>query len=154
MSSPILDGLAELDPEEGTARLTLDAELYPLHAVQAACYAFLDRCWLVVGKAGADRHTVSVTPKGGPASTDALRAAVGELANELLTCAYRQQITTNNRAVIEAITTRAIAGAMGPPSLEDLESFDFSEEPFEDPLGIAEQWEHKHGTSAPEEEPK
>ena len=30
---------------------------------------------------------------------------------------------------------QAIAGAMGPPSLEDLEDFDFTDEAFEDPLG-------------------
>ena len=34
---------------------------------------------------------------------------------------------------------------MGPPTLDDLEKFDFSDETFEDPLGIAMSWEDKHG---------
>ncbi len=42
------------------------------------------------------------------------------------------------------MTLQAIAGAMGPPSLEDLESFDFTDEAFEDPLGIAMSWEEKY----------
>ena len=46
---------------------------------------------------------------------------------------------------------------MGPPSLDDLAAFDFSEESFEDPLGIAMSWEDKYkkkpedkGASKPE----
>ena len=39
---------------------------------------------------------------------------------------------------------QAISGAMGPPSLDELEDFDFTEEPFEDPLGIAQSWEEKY----------
>ena len=34
---------------------------------------------------------------------------------------------------------------MGPPSLDDLASFDFSDQGFDDPLGIAMSWEEKHG---------
>jgi hypothetical protein len=33
---------------------------------------------------------------------------------------------------------------MGPPSLEDLAAYDFSDEPLEDPLGIAMSWEEKY----------
>jgi hypothetical protein len=73
-----------------------------------------------------------------------LTPLVGEFANELLSCAWRHQITQNNRALIEAVTTQAIGGAMGPPSLDDLEKFDFSAEKLEDPLGIAVSWEEKY----------
>ena len=41
---------------------------------------------------------------------------------------------------------------MGPPSLDDLEKFDFSDEPFEDPLGIAMSWEEKYGKKKKGEE--
>ena len=30
-------------------------------------------------------------------------------------------------------------------TLDDLEDFDFTEEPFDDPLGIAQSWEEKYG---------
>ena len=45
---------------------------------------------------------------------------------------------------IEAVTMQAMAGAMGPPSLEDLANFDFTDAPLEDPLGIAQSWEEKY----------
>ena len=44
---------------------------------------------------------------------------------------------------------RSTSGAMGAPSLDDLESFDFSSEAFEDPLGIALSWEEKYGKKTP-----
>ena len=46
-------------------------------------------------------------------------------------------------------SAQALAGAMGPPSLDDLANFDFSDDGFEDPLGIAQSWEEKHGRKAP-----
>ncbi len=51
------------------------------------------------------------------------------------------------------MTRTAFSGAAGPPSLDDLDDSDFSEEPFHDPLGIAESWEEKYGkdkTAKPE----
>ena len=66
------------------------------------------------------------------------------------TCAWRAKIAEESRQVIEAATARALSGAMGPngsaaPSLDELEKFDFSEETFDDPLGIAMSWEDKYG---------
>ena len=46
---------------------------------------------------------------------------------------------------------QAIAGAMGEPSLDDLAAFDFSDEAFDDPLGIAQSWEEKHGKKKPKD---
>ena len=90
---------------------------------------------------------MTLTDKSGDAEADALRALVGQFANELLACAWRQRITEAHRETLEAVTKRAIAGAMGPPSLEELADFDFTEEPFDDPLGIALNWEEKHAGS-------
>jgi hypothetical protein len=47
------------------------------------------------------------------------------------------------------VTTQALAGAMGAPSLDELEKFDFSGETFDDPLGIALSWEEKHKKKEP-----
>ncbi|MGH7298232.1 MAG: hypothetical protein ACRELB_25055, partial [Polyangiaceae bacterium] len=68
--------------------------------------------------------------------------------NELLSCAWRAKISEDSRALIESVTAQALGGAMGPPSLDELEKFDFSEETFEDPLGIAMSWEEKHRKKA------
>jgi His-Xaa-Ser system protein HxsD len=126
---------------EGRARLELDEAVYPLEAVYGASYIFIDRCYVLVDKPAAGKWRVTLAGK--KEGVD-LQALAGEFANELLSCAWRAQITQQNRAVIEAVTTQAIAGAMGPPTLDDLEKFDFSAETFEDPLGIAKSWEEKY----------
>jgi formylglycine-generating enzyme required for sulfatase activity len=58
--------------------------------------------------------------------------------------AWRHQITQQNRATIEAVTMQPISRAVGPPTLDELASFDFTEAAFEDPLGIATSWEEKY----------
>ena len=89
-----------------------------------------------------------LTPKAAGPSPAELEAWVGGFANELLACAYRHRLAKENRATVEAVTTAALAGALGPPSLDELEDFDFSNEAFEDPLGIAQSWEDKYGKKA------
>jgi His-Xaa-Ser system protein HxsD len=137
---------ASAELERGAASIVLDEEIYALEALYGAAYAFLDRCFVLIDRAQPGRFRVTLTPKtdaGGDAAN--LRALVGEFANELLSCAWRQRLAVDNRAAIEATTLQAIAGAMGPPSLDDLASFDFGEKPFDDPLGIAVPWEEKYG---------
>lgn len=152
-----LEGIpAELggaDLEGAAAHVSLDEGVYPLEAIYGACYTFIDRCYVLVDRPEAGRFRVVLSPKSGEADEPTLRALLGEFANELLSCAWRHQITRDNRATIEAVTMQAIAGAMGPPSLDELEDFDFSEEPFEDPLGIAQSWEEKYAKKEPTAEP-
>ncbi len=137
--------------EKGSVSLDLEASLYPLEAVYGAAYVFIDRCYVVLDKPEEGKLRVTLAWKKGETSEEALRLLAGEFANELLSCAWRDQITRENKAVIESVTLQAIGGAMGPPSLDELASFDFTEEPFEDPLGIAISWEEKYKkTKAPE----
>ena len=131
------------DPADGSVTVTVDAALYPLEALYGAAYIFIDRCYVLLDRPAEGRWSVSLASKKGDASAEALRAMVGEFANELLSQAWRLKIVEENRAVIEAVTTQALAGAMGPPTLDDLASFDFTEEGFDDPLGIAMSWEEK-----------
>jgi His-Xaa-Ser system protein HxsD len=124
--------------------VTVDDSIYPLDAVYGAAYTFLDRCYVLLDRAAPGRVRITLTPKKDGAGEQELRAYAGELENELLSCAWRSQIVRENRAVIEAVTLQAVGGAMGPPTLDDLKDFDFSEEPFEDPLGIGLSWEEKY----------
>lgn len=139
------EALASADFGAGSVTLTVDAAIYPLEALHGASYVFIDRCYVLLDQQGG-RFSVTLAPK--KANADALasqlRDLAGEFANELLSCAWRAQITKDNRAIIESVTMQAIAGAMGPPSLDDLAAFDFTEQPFEDPLGIAMSWEEKY----------
>jgi His-Xaa-Ser system protein HxsD len=139
------ENLAHVDLDEGRAVVDVDASLYPLEAVYGAAYVFIDRCYVLLDRPEPAKLRVVLAPKKpGAELVEQLRAMVGELANELLSAAWRHQITQENRAQIEAVTMQAITGAMGPPSLDDLEAFDFTDEAFEDPLGIAMSWEEKY----------
>lgn len=131
------------DPAEGSVTITVDASIYPIEAVYSAAYIFIDRCYVLIDRPRDHAYAVTLSSKAGNATPDVLRAMVGEFANELLSQAWRQKIVEENRVLIETVTTQALAGAMGPPTLDDLASFDFSEETFDDPLGIAMSWEEK-----------
>ncbi len=140
MTNPLL----KADLEQGSVAFEVDSTLYPLDALYGAAYVFIDRAFVFLEKPADNRFRVTLTPKKGPADAAALEAFAGEFSNELLSCAWRAKITQENRALIESVTLRAVAGAMGPPSLSDLANFDFTDAPLEDPLGIAMSWEDKY----------
>ncbi|MCA9720422.1 MAG: His-Xaa-Ser system protein HxsD [Myxococcales bacterium] len=145
--------LVAVDTNAATVTLAVDATIYPLQALYGASYIFIDRCFVFIDRPEEGRFRVVLSPKDAKPEPEALRALVGEFANELLSCAWRHQITQDNRVAIETVTMQAIAGAMGEPSLDDLAAFDFSDEAFDDPLGIAQSWEEKHGKKTPSEPP-
>jgi hypothetical protein len=62
-----------------------------------------------------------------------------------LTQAWRGLIVAANQPIIEAVAAQALAGAAGAPGLAELGAMDFSEDTFDDPLGIAMSWEEKYG---------
>jgi hypothetical protein len=132
------------DVGAGSVTLDIDAAVYPLDAVYSASFVFLDRAYVLLDKPDPARFRVTLTPKKLPAGAEALRDWAGELANELLSAAWRHQIAKDNRAILEMVTSQALAASMGPPSLDDLAAFDFSDDSFEDPLGIALSWEEKY----------
>jgi His-Xaa-Ser system protein HxsD len=129
--------------------MRIDAGVYPIAAVYGAAYVFLDRCYVLLDKPDASSIRVTLSWKRGEPPAGALEALAGEFANELLSCAWRAKIAEESRAVIEATTAKALSGAMGPPSLDDLEGYEFGDEAFEDPLGIAMSWEEKYGKKKP-----
>ncbi len=141
MSEDFPSELLAVDTTTGSARIELDDAIYPLEALYGASYIFIDRCYVLLDRPGPGKWRATLAPKKAGAD---LRALVGEFVNELLSCAWRHQITQANRAVIEQVTVQAIGGAMGPPSLDDLARFDFTGEKLEDPLGIAMSWEEKY----------
>lgn len=139
------DDLCTVDLQSAAVALRVDAGLYPLGALYGAAYVFIDRCYVLLGRPDATHLTVTLAWKKGAPPEGALRALAGEFMNELLSCTWRAKINEESRSIIESVTAQAFAGAMGPPSLDDLEKFDFSEDAFEDPLGIAMSWEDKYG---------
>ncbi|WAS98890.1 His-Xaa-Ser system protein HxsD [Nannocystis punicea] len=145
-------GLVVADEQAAAVHFLIDEELYPLPAIYGAAYVFIDRCYVFLDRPEPARVRVALTAKSGAAASEALRALIGEFANELLSCAFRHQLAQDNRVLIETATMQALAGAMGQPSLDDLAKFDFSDQGFDDPLGIAMSWEEKHGRKSPKPE--
>lgn len=140
----IPEALLSADLQAGAVSILIDEALYPLEAVYGAAYVFIDRCYVFMDRPSEGNVRITLSSKTSSADEQALKELMGEFANELLSCAWRHAILKENKTYIESVTMQAIAGAMGPPSLDDLASFDFTEEPFEDPLGIAMSWEEKY----------
>jgi His-Xaa-Ser system protein HxsD len=123
--------------------LEFDEGLYPKDAVYGAAYIFIDRCYVHLDRPSPGRISVRLKLKEGVKR--ALDDLAGEFENEILGQAWRRQIIDENRELIEQVTTQALAGAAGPPGLDDLMSMDIDDDTaFEDPLGIAMSWEEKY----------
>ncbi len=134
---------ADLDVDAQVASLRVDAQLYPRDAVYAACTPLMVSAFVRLDRDPAGRTVVELRPKS--TMDDAgLRGLVGRAANELLTAATRVGIARRRRTLLDAVTRRAVAGAMGAPGLDDLEAFDLDGDAFEDPLGIADSWDRSH----------
>src|SRR5262245_16915119 len=100
----IPEAIATADVEDGSARIVVDESAYSLDAVYGAAFVFLDRAYVFIDRPEGGKYRIVLAPKKGPADEAVLRPLVGELANELLACAYRQRLTKENRATIEAVT--------------------------------------------------
>lgn len=128
---------------EGALAIEFDEGLYPKDAIYGAAYTFIDRCYMHLDRPSDGKVRVTFRAKSGEALDTA--ALAGQFENELLGQAWRRSIVEENRAYIESITTRAIAGAAGAPGLDELLDTDIGEESaFDDPLGIAMSWEDKY----------
>lgn len=145
--------IVDVELDRGAVSLRVDETLYPLESIYAAAYVFIDRCYVFLDKPAENRVRVTLSSKKEPFGAEAARDVVGEFANELLSCAWRAQIARDSRATIEAVTAQALAGARGAPSLDELEAFDFSDEAFDDPLGIAMSWEEKYAKGKKDQKP-
>ena len=143
----------KLTKATGAVEIAFDEALYPKDAIYGAAYVFIDRCYVRLDRPSAGKISVSLTPK--PGSDQNPQELAGEFENELLGQAWRRLITDENRALIERVSTLALAGAAGPPGLDDLMDLEIGEETaFEDPLGIAMSWEEKYKKKPKEPPPE
>jgi len=134
--------------------VVVDVSVYPVEAVMASAYVFIDRCYVHLDKLDGDRIQVTLTAKDGT-SEEELRAMAGELQNELLAQALRRHVATRHERVRETIIARALFGAApvlpaDPPGIDPKFIPAEDDDYLEDPLGIAVPWEEKYGKSAAE----
>ena len=147
-------GVVDVDVGASAVTLRVESSLYPLDALYGAAYVFIDRCFVILDEPDKGKWRVTLSTKKSGATEGALRDLVGEFCNELLSCAWRSKIAQESRATIEAVTAQALSGARGAPSLDELQKFDFSEDAFDDPLGIAMSWEEKYKKKKAPEPPE
>jgi His-Xaa-Ser system protein HxsD len=127
----------------------VDLSVYPIEAVMASAYVFIDRCYVFLDKRDDGRIQVALSAKSGT-SEEELRAMAGELQNELLAQALRRHVAARHERVRETIIARALFGAApvlpaDPPGLDPKFIPAEDDDYLEDPLGIAVPWEEKYG---------
>jgi His-Xaa-Ser system protein HxsD len=128
-----------------SAWLRLNPATHPLTAVYGAAYVFLDRCYVFLDRDG-DAIRVTLAWKNGEPQPGTLETLGEELVSELISCTWRASIVAQTRDLVESASSRANAGSAGPPSLDDLQRYEFGDGAgaFDDPLGIATSWEEKY----------
>ena len=127
-------------------KFSLNCQIFPLEAVYATCYNFIDRVYIYLDKKG-DNILVSLKPK--EESKINSRIFEGEFRNELLHNTLRMKISQNNAKIREYIIGQAVCSSLALPTgalptekaqeSEQVESYSY----VEDPLGIAIPWEEK-----------
>ena len=104
-----MNELAIRPDDERTVTVEFDESLYPRDAIYGAAYIFLDRCYVRLERPADGRVAVRFERK--PSVTLPLEELVGEFQNELLGQAWRRQILDENRALLERVSARAVAGS-------------------------------------------
>ncbi len=155
------------------AFIRVDTGVYPLEAVEAACYGLTDRAYVRIGRRAQGGLEVFLRPKDTPsASREALE---GEFYNELLHQSLRLRVSEANRKIREYVVTKALVSAQPPSEIPQAPCLECApqapppppvdaelekeiekllaeiEKGGEDPLGVAVPWEEKYGkaTEAP-----
>ncbi|OGF25914.1 His-Xaa-Ser system protein HxsD [Candidatus Falkowbacteria bacterium RIFOXYB2_FULL_34_18] len=121
---------------ENKIKIKLDIGIYPLEAVYAACYMFIDRVYIYLEDIN-EKKQIFLQFKAKEEKLD-MEVIKGEFLNELLHCVYRINIAKNNKKIREYIVEKALFSAISQSDNEDDLIFD-------DPLGIAIPWEEKYG---------
>lgn len=139
--------------------VVVDPSLYPLEAIQAAAYVFVDRCFVLLDRAPDGRVKVTLEPRE-PGREEALRTAAGEFQNELLAQVLRLELARRHEKVRETLVARALFGAA--PAVDAAAPTDEQlgvearfvpagdDDYLDDPLGIAVPWEEKYGAGGAE----
>jgi len=136
------------------AVIRLKKELYPLDIIYTASYTYIDKCYILLDTPDDQHIDVQLIGKD-QCSQEELQHLCGEFSNRLLNEIRRADLARQNEKLIESVVTRALAGALNSEmdpeteeallNLEELEQMDLTEQPFDDPLGIAIPWEEKYG---------
>ena len=125
--------------ERGVSLLVAE-ELYPVDAVYGTAYLFVDRCYVLLGRAAEGQISVRLKSKG-PTDAAALEALVGEFGNELLNQVLRARVGESTRKIREYTMAKAFFSQPRQATIDALLAELDAEELEEDPLEIEVPWE-------------
>lgn len=132
-------------------QILVNQRMYPLEAIYAAAYVYVDKCYVFLTKE--EGQDIGVRLRSKPETTKKeFERIAGEFENELLNHALRLKVAKRTEKLRDAIVHRALYSSM-PGSAGgglDLElpaqdGMDY----LDDPLGIAVPWEEKFGNETP-----
>ena len=136
-----------VDARDNSARISLNAKIYPKDVVYSAAYVFTDRAYIILGGDPEGEMTVEMRPKG---DVNPEEIAM-EFHNELLNYLVYKKMVEKTGPLRNLIVQRALMTASEPPP-EDLiavpegviETWN-EDESVEDPENIAVPWDEKYG---------
>lgn len=155
---------------KGNLNFAVKLSVYPLQAVYAACYLFIDRAYVHLDMDSSGNILVSMKGKE-DVPRKRLEEIQGEFRNELLHQALRMRISESNQKIREYIVTQALLSAQPPADvkaasaeaekapvldeklekeIEDLLAEVEKASEGQDPLNIAVPWEDGSKRKAPE----
>ena len=120
-------------------KITFAFDLYPLEAVYATCWQFIENYYIYLDK---KKNKLEIIIKPKAANQNLKKKDIeGVFRNELLGNALRIKIAASNAPIREYIINQAIFSSLPASSQEEIghgSSFK------DDPLGIAIPWEEKY----------
>ncbi len=126
-----------------SVQFKVSTSVYPLTAIYAASYVFIDTAYVLLDK-GTKKDEIVVQLKAKEGFSEKQKEALkGEFQNELLNCALREAVAKENVKIREYIVGQALYS-----SVQDMGTAPASSEYADDPLEIAVPWEEKYGTGA------
>lgn len=137
--------------------LTVPAASHPPHVLHGAAIGFIDRCYVLLDRPSPEQIRVTLTIKDALEEEGALEHLARELEGKLRDSDLFHRVADDNDVLTQAVVAQAFGfgdDASSGPSLDDLDTFDFSDDAFDDPLGIAQTWEAKHAKPKPDAEPQ
>lgn len=133
-----------------SVRLDVPAAPHRLAVIYGAAVRFIDRCFVVIDR-GTDSFRVTLTAKESVIEDGALAHLADAFEQSLAASDLHHRVAQDTRVLNEAVVAQAFGAASGvSPSVDELAAFDFSDDSFDDPLGIAQTWEAKHNKPAPQ----
>jgi His-Xaa-Ser system protein HxsD len=129
--------VTDLRTASGPDRVELDLDdgSFPRDAVYAAAFTFIDRCYVHLEHPSEGRTGIVLRPRAHDGFLDGASIA-DELANEVRAQAWRVRLAEQGRELTAQITAGAFGGGGAPLAADE-------PAPFDDPLGIALQWERE-----------